>query len=304
MPDYNSIINNLNRKLMLKLNKIRVIPDEGDKEQSIEEFMGGYVGGMGFSQHYGGLSYTQGTDPRDAKTFDHTYKTHTPATFRKDHQAKGGKPKFKKKDEDEDKKHFVDLSGESGEEDYEEDMKMSEIEALPAAPPPEGPEADPTATEDTGAADEAGGDFAPEGGDPGMGAGGDVTDPGLGDPMAGMPGQEEPKDPNDLGRTYEMKKIYSRLVSMNQYLADEQDRRIMKTKQSIAKAIDLFAVIGANPESYKERIDEIIVGYYKFLEAAYKRVRSFYKLEAQRVGGLPFEKNEEQKDDTPTEVTI
>ena len=57
MPDYNSIINNLNRKLFFKLNKIKVVPDEGEKEQSLEEFMGGYVGGMGFSQHYGGLSY-------------------------------------------------------------------------------------------------------------------------------------------------------------------------------------------------------------------------------------------------------
>ena len=91
---------------------------------------------------------------------------------------------------------------------------------------------------------------------------------------------------------------------MNQYLADEHDRRIMKTKQSISKAIDLFSVIGANPESYKERIDEIIVSYYKFLEAAYKRVRSFYKSESQRVGGMPLEKNEEQKDEKTTEVTI
>jgi ferredoxin-like protein FixX len=101
-----------------------------------------------------------------------------------------------------------------------------------------------------------------------------------------------------------MKKIYSRLVSMNQYLADEQSPKIMKTKQNIAKAIDLFAVIGANPESYTEKIDDIIISYYKFLEAAYRRVKAFYKSEAQRVGGYPFEKNEEQKNDKGTEVTI
>ena len=214
MPDYNSVINNLNRKLFFKLNKIKVVPDDGNKEKTVEEMMGGYVGGMGFSQHYGGLSNTHTTDPRDAKTFDNTYKTHTTHSIRKDHQAKGRKQKIKD-DEDENKKHFVDLSGESGEEDYEEDMKMSEIEAPPAAPP-EGaePEPEPTATEDPEAAEAAGGDFAP---DPEMGAGGDMADPGLGDPMAGMPGQEEPKNPNELGRTYEMKKIYSRLVSMNQY---------------------------------------------------------------------------------------
>ncbi len=296
MPDYSSVINNLNRKLFFKLNKIKVVPDEGGKEKTIEEFMGGYVGGMGFSQHYGGLSYTQGTDPRDAKTFDHTYKTHTPFYGRKDHEVKGRR-QSKREDEDEKKKHFVDLSGESGEEDYEDQMQEQDEDlGVPEAAPEE------AGAEEAGAEEMPGADFAPD--DPGMGAGGDVTDPGMGDPMAGMPGQEEPKDPNELGRTYEMKKIYSRLVSMNQYLSDEHDRRIMKTKQNISKAIDLFSVIGANPESYKDRIDEIIISYYKFLEAAYKRVRSFYRTEASRVGGLPLEKNAEQKDEKTTEVTI
>ena len=141
------------------------------------------------------------------------------------------------------------------------------------------------------------------GGDPGMGAdmGGD---PGLGDPNAMMPGEEPPKDPTELGRTYEMKKIYSRLIAMNQYLADEMSPKMFKTKQNIGKSIDLFSIIGANPESYKDRIDEIIVDYYKFLEAVYKKVRSYYRGEALRVGGMPLEKNEEQKDDKGMEVTI
>ena len=101
-----------------------------------------------------------------------------------------------------------------------------------------------------------------------------------------------------------MKKIYTRLIAMNQYLADEYSPRVVKTKHNIAKAIDLFAVIGANPDSYKEKIDEIIVGYYKFLEAAYRKVKAFYKSEAQRVGGLPSGNDEEQKDDTKVEVRI
>jgi hypothetical protein len=94
---------------------------------------------------------------------------------------------------------------------------------------------------------------------------------------------------------------------MNQYLADEMSPKIYKTKQSIAKSIDLFAVIGANPESYTDRIDEIIVGYYKFLEAAYKIVKSYYKGESKNVGDTTLEKNEEQKGDKgykPTEVKI
>jgi hypothetical protein len=133
---------------------------------------------------------------------------------------------------------------------------------------------------------------------------GDISDPGMGDPLAGIPGMEEPANSNELGRTYEMKKIYARLISMNEYLSDERSPRIMKTKISIAKAIDLFAVIGANPESYKDKIDDIIVSYYKFLEVAYQKVRAFYKAEAKRVGGSSFNNNEEQKDDKGVEVTI
>lgn len=307
MSDYHKQIGNLNRKLFFKFNKIKVVPDEKQDEKTIEEF----VGGMGFAQHYGGNSSTSPNSNRDvgnAAANDQAYTTHKPHAIIGDHPIKSrpeeecpdDDPSCNDQEEDENTGGInIDIGkAKQGIGEAEGDVPMPEPE--PGAtedPPPEemGAEPDMAGVDDMG------------GGDPAMG---DMSDPGLGDPNAGMPGEEPPKDPNELGRTYEMKKIYARLVSMNEYLADERSPKIVKTKTSIAKAIDLFAVIGANPESYKEKIDEIIVSYYKFLEAAYRRVKAFYKSEARRVGGMPevedesFEKKEEQKDDMSTEVTI
>lgn len=303
MPDYNNIINNLNRKLFFKFTKIKVVPDEEGKEtKTIGELVSGPSSGFGFNFHYGGEKYpgvndkAEFNDPRDAAGMDSEYKTHTTANFRKDHVNKGREKgedcEYKDESDDEDDNDSpiqIDLSGGKGMREQGEEGEDPAPDAVP----------EPAAEEMPAEPD--------MGGDPGMGADpamGDMSDPGLGDPSTMMPGEEPPKDPNELGRTYEMKKIYARLVSMNEYLADERSPRIVKTKISIAKAIDLFAIIGANPESYKEKIDEIIVSYYKFLEAAYRKVKAFYRGEVKRVGGMPLSKNEEQKDDKSTEVTI
>jgi hypothetical protein len=319
MPEYNNTINNLNRKLFFKFNKIKIKPLEDEKETTVENYLT-----HAFQHHYGGNRSigTQDTgfiDVPDVSSVDDEYTTNRPAHIKPDHDVKvrpqtNPEEDEKKDAEDADSPISVDI-GEGGDInrfdkeniDLREKARKEFLRRQKAAkakrnvreqgeePAPEAePPAEEPAPEDMGAEPDMGGD--PGMGDPGIG------DPGIGDPNAMMPMEEEPADPNELGRTYEMKKIYSRLVSMNQYLADEMSPKIYKTKHNIAKAIDLFAVIGANPDSYTERIDEIIIGYYKFLESAYKTVKSYYRAEANRVGGLP--KNEEQKDDKDTEATI
>lgn len=286
MPEYNKVIDNLNRKLFFKFNKIRVVPNEDGEEQTLESFVK-----TAFSMHYGGnrdvsTSSVGNVDVDSADAVDDEYVTNTPHHIRPDHDLKI-RPEKDSDEKQEAGEPLVDLDGEDS-EIREQDEEAPAPEEAPEEAPAEDPMADM--------------------GDPGMGAdpGMGGADPGMGaDPMAGMPGmQEEPKTPNELGRTYEMKKIYSRLVAMNQYLADEMSPKIYKTKQSIGKAIDLFSVIGANPDSYKDKIDEIIISYYKFLESAYRRVKSHYKSESIKIGGLPLPKNPEQKDDKDTEVTI
>jgi hypothetical protein len=278
MPHYNNVIDNLNRKLFLKFNKIKLEPQEGDgkKDVTVETYLN-----QAFNQHYGVTTSSNSSfiDVPDVSAVDDTYETHRPTHIKPDHDLKVRPQENPEEDEKRDLKNSpvsIDLS----------DVREQGEELAPDPSVPTEPEVPPA---------EMGEEPDMGGVDPGMGGMG--VDPGMGDPNAGMPGMEEPKSPTELGRTYEMKKIYSRLVAMNQYLADEMSPKIYKTKQSIARAIDLFAVIGANPESYTDRIDEIIVGYYKFLEVAYKIVKSYYKSEAKKGGDATLEKNEEQKDD-------
>lgn len=120
---------------------------------------------------------------------------------------------------------------------------------------------------------------APEGdvdtGEMGGDAGGEMGDLGMG----GMPGQEEeePKTAGEIGRIYELKKIYARLTSIESYLAHESDSELLKIRTVISQAIELFEIISANFDSYKEKLDEIIVLYYKFLTEVYNTVRDHYK---------------------------
>lgn len=90
-------------------------------------------------------------------------------------------------------------------------------------------------------------------------------------------GEEEPKTPGELGKIYELKKIYSRLTSMESYLSDESDKELLDIRTVVSQAIELFEVISANIDSYKEKIDEIIIMYYKFLKEVYSQVKDIYK---------------------------
>lgn len=92
-----------------------------------------------------------------------------------------------------------------------------------------------------------------------------------------MPGEEEPKDPQELGRTYEMKKIYARLISIESYLSTSSDVEILTLRKYVSQSIEMFKVLTANIDSYKDNIDEIIVIFYKFLKVIYKLLDKYYK---------------------------
>ena len=53
---------------------------------------------------------------------------------------------------------------------------------------------------------------------------------------------------------------------------------------NFSKAIELFEVISANFESYENKLDEIIIMYYKFILEVYNNVRDYFKQEAKEVG--------------------
>ena len=112
-----------------------------------------------------------------------------------------------------------------------------------------------------------GGEMAGAGGDMAGGMGGDM----------GIPGQEEPLSPKEIGRAYELKKIYARLVSLEKYLTDITEPHLVELRAYVSHAVDLFRTITSNFESYKDRLDDIIVTFYKFLQEAYTILKKYYK---------------------------
>jgi hypothetical protein len=141
-----------------------------------------------------------------------------------------------------------------------------------------------TEEEATGVADKAmaTADKVETGTNPGAAAsgadpGGDMNLGGIGGiggmDNTGMFGQEEEKTPSQLGRIYELKKIYSRLTSIESYLANESDSQLMEVRNYVSQGIELFEIISANFNSYQDKLDEIIITYYKFILEIYETVK-------------------------------
>lgn len=114
------------------------------------------------------------------------------------------------------------------------------------------------------------------GGEDMMGATGDAA--GGMDSIGAMGGEkEEPLSSSQVGRVYELKKIYSRLSSIESYLTRETDETIQELRKYVSQSIDLFEVVMANYDQFKDKVDEIIVQYYQFLEQVYTSLEEFYK---------------------------
>ncbi len=107
---------------------------------------------------------------------------------------------------------------------------------------------------------------------------GDGADMGIGDIGSGLGiEKEESKTSGELGRIYELKKIYSRLTSIESYLSDESSGELTIIRNHVSQSIELFEIVSSNFDSYKEKLDEIIIMYYKFIMEVYETVKNYYK---------------------------
>lgn len=153
----------------------------------------------------------------------------------------------------------------------QDELKEAEGDEMPAPV-----EAGADAGADAGAEmPDAGGE---EGGIGDMGMDDQGNMPGVeGGGMPGMEGQqEEEKTSNQIGRVYELKKIYSRLASVESFLSRTTDEEILEVRKMVAQSIDLFEIVISNFKSYKEDVDEIIVTYYKFLDEVYSTIKDHF----------------------------
>ena len=99
------------------------------------------------------------------------------------------------------------------------------------------------------------------------------TMPG-GEELAGMemPGEEDegPKTPEEVGQIYELKKVYSRLVAIESYLNTISDETLIKLR-------NLFKTLISNIDLFKDKIDQILIMFYKFIDNVYDILRRYYK---------------------------
>jgi hypothetical protein len=110
--------------------------------------------------------------------------------------------------------------------------------------------------------------------------GGGYQDPS----MMGMgygPQQEPEKTAIQIGRIYELKKIYNRLLSIEEYLSFTNDSRLQKLRDYISKGIELFELLISNIDSFmkedKSLVDSIVVLYYKFIIRIYLVLKQYYE---------------------------
>lgn len=152
-------------------------------------------------------------------------------------------------------------------EEKEEEEVPEEVPAGGEA----GAETVDTAVEEIPAGDEMG----DVGGDMGIGAGDEMG--GMGGMGMGEEDENVAKTSSEVGRAYELKKINSRLASLDLFLSTTLDPKLTKVKELVSKAIDMFNTIISNFNLYKDKIDEIIIDYYKFLTKTYSFLTDYYK---------------------------
>jgi len=92
------------------------------------------------------------------------------------------------------------------------------------------------------------------------------------DPMTGQP----KKDAEQVGRIYELKKIYSRLLAIESQLSFSSDLKLVKLRGYISKAVELFETLISNIDAFLEDIDDIIVVFYNFLNKVYDILKKYY----------------------------
>ena len=82
----------------------------------------------------------------------------------------------------------------------------------------------------------------------------------------------------NVGKVFELKKIYSRLLSIESQLSFSSDHILLKLRKLISDAIELFETVISNIGSYREEIDGIIIMYYEFLTQVYDIMKRYYKI--------------------------
>jgi len=90
-------------------------------------------------------------------------------------------------------------------------------------------------------------------------------------------GMDEETTLEDVGKMYELKQIHYRLIAVRNHLEIFVEEEFDEVKNTLTKAINLFDLVIDNYDKYKEKIDEIIIMYYKFIQDVYELTKKKYR---------------------------
>ena len=109
-------------------------------------------------------------------------------------------------------------------------------------------------------------------------------------PAAGMFPAPEIKTSSELGRIYELNKLYTRLYTVHSLLRNTSDPKLINVKQLVGETFDIFKLILNNIPSYKDKIDDVILTYYDFISNLVITLDKYYKEKSvkEREASIPF----------------
>ena len=87
----------------------------------------------------------------------------------------------------------------------------------------------------------------------------------------------------EIGRIYELKRIFARLMTLDKYLSYSTEDKIMVLKEKTNIALEMFKLIISNVEEFLDKIDEIIIMYYDFLMAIYKILKAYLEVTSEKM---------------------
>lgn len=92
-------------------------------------------------------------------------------------------------------------------------------------------------------------------------------------------GNEEPQHTaKELGRIYELNKIYYRLYTINKILNNIPDPKISEIREMVSEAFDMFRMISNNVVTYKDMLDDVILKYYAFIGRVVLTLEKYFKI--------------------------
>jgi len=94
-------------------------------------------------------------------------------------------------------------------------------------------------------------------------------------------GMDENLDTDDeihrIGRAYELKRLYNRLIDIQNHLSIFVEDEFDEIKSIVSRAIEIFDIIIMNYKKYENKIDDIILMYYTFIKEVFEVTKRKYK---------------------------